>query len=138
MGTDNCICKQEYKGTECQNPVCFGLESIDAKVCNSSGKCISPDKCQCNTGIGGNNCQYFQCYSLDSNNPNVCSGNGKCVSPDKCECNGNFFGSECNLKENYTLLILISFLVIILLIFCWKMIRMTAGNIYDQNDDFQL
>jgi hypothetical protein len=58
ISTDDCQCKEGYKGYTCNLFSCFGTQNDDIKVCSGNGICSSIgkintniDSCKCNLGI---------------------------------------------------------------------------------------
>jgi hypothetical protein len=114
----NCS-SDEWTGTNCSIPICFGLNASDILVCNGNGACSKPDNCTCNIGNTGQRCELLDngntdghvanctvqwtgdnctvpiCFGLNASNPLVCNGNGTCNYPDNCTCISGLTGLEC-------------------------------------------
>eukprot|EP01080_Neovahlkampfia_damariscottae_P008062 gene8063-12524_t len=89
-----CSCATGHIGDECELFICDGIASNETNVCNSRGKCYSPESCICDTGYIGNYCQTPICF--DETDPIACSGgNGTCGAYDVCMCSNGFTGNKC-------------------------------------------
>src|SRR5690606_19175857 len=74
---------------------CFGVNSLDHRVCSGRGNCIDDNVCEC-TGAIGTQCETLLCFDIPENNSNVCSGNGNCIAHNVCDCNLGWTGSDCS------------------------------------------
>jgi hypothetical protein len=61
-GTDQCTCKQNYIGTQCEQTYCSGIRSNDTRVCSGFGNCTDFDVCVCDPQFASDYSGDKDCY----------------------------------------------------------------------------
>ncbi|KAL0488078.1 E3 ubiquitin-protein ligase HERC, partial [Acrasis kona] len=95
VGYNSCVCNANYTGSQCEIPICYGIQANKASVCSGNGTCVAANKCVCTSNYAGSQCQYPICSGKSSNDASVCSGHGVCSAPSSCICDAGYYGNNC-------------------------------------------
>jgi hypothetical protein len=62
LKNDNCFCRNNYGGFECQFTTCNNVNSTSNRACSGRGKCIGYNTCDCNQHYSGFICELTKCF----------------------------------------------------------------------------
>lgn len=132
IATNSCLCESGFMGRACNQsslncppnfvqigstcqPLCFGLNVTDERVCSGRGSCIGVNLCSCYEGYNGTNCSIVlplncqtgfaesnrvcvpTCFGAIATNASACFGSGVCVGVNDCQCFEGYYGTTCNI-----------------------------------------